>query len=129
MPPTAICAPGDPRPAYARSELFVLPTLEDGSPFAVAEAMASGLPVIVTSDCGAAEWVRPETGWVVAPRDVPALRRALQDALARREALQEMGRLAREDTEARAGEHCYRALAEFVTAEAQRTSFDTEQAE
>jgi glycosyltransferase involved in cell wall biosynthesis len=115
-PPNATCAPGDPRPAYARADLFVLPTLEDGSPFAVAEAMASGIPVIVTTNCGAAEWVRPETGWVVPPRDTQALRRALQEAFERRADLPRMGREARADTEARAGEHCYRALADWVEA-------------
>jgi glycosyltransferase involved in cell wall biosynthesis len=57
LPVTA--APGDPVPVYRRSELMVLPTLEDGSPFAAAEAMASGLPLVVTASCGAAEWVRP----------------------------------------------------------------------
>jgi glycosyltransferase involved in cell wall biosynthesis len=53
------CAPGDPIPTYQRAELLVLPTLEDGFGFVVAEAMSSGLPVIVTDRCGAAEWVRP----------------------------------------------------------------------
>lgn len=114
MPSNARVAPGDPAPAYCRAEVFVLPTLEDGSPFAAAEAMAAGLPVIVTSECGAAEWVRPETGWVIPPRDTQALRRALVDALDRRESLPEMGRLARADTQARAGEHAYRALADWV---------------
>lgn len=121
LPSNATCAPGDPRPAYGRAEVFALPTLEDGSPFAVAEAMASGVPVIVTSDCGAAEWVRPGTGWVVPPRDVHALRRALEDALARRADLPQMGRQARADTEARAGEHCYGALADWVAAQIQVT--------
>lgn len=114
LPVNATCAPGDPREAYSRAEVFVLPTLEDGSPFAAAEAMASGLPVVVTSSCGAAEWVRPETGWVVPARNPQAIQRALLDARSRRGALLEMGRQARADTEARAGEHRYRELAEWV---------------
>jgi glycosyltransferase involved in cell wall biosynthesis len=115
LPVNATCAPGDPRPAYTRADVFVLPTLEDGSPFAVAEAMASGLPVIVTSDCGAAEWISAGTGWVIPPRDVPALRGALHDALVRRADLPRMGRAARASTESRAGEHCYQALADWVS--------------
>jgi glycosyltransferase involved in cell wall biosynthesis len=111
------CAPGDPI-AYQRAELFVMPTLEDGSPFAVAEAMASGLPVIVTDCCGAAEWVRPsESGWVVPGGDAGALVRAIEDATRRRNDLRAMGQRAREDTERRAGLHCLVPLREWIFGE------------
>jgi glycosyltransferase involved in cell wall biosynthesis len=96
-------APGDPIAALGRAELFVLPTLEDGSPFAVAEAMASGLPVVVPTSCGSAEWVRDRaTGWVIEPRSVDSLAEALEAAERSREALAAMGAAARRDTEARA---------------------------
>jgi len=109
------CAPGDPRAAYQRAELFVLPTLEDGSPFAVAEAMSSGLPVIVTECCGAAEWVRPgESGWVVPGGDAEALAKAIEDATRRRKELRAMGERARHDTERRAGLHCLAPLREWI---------------
>jgi glycosyltransferase involved in cell wall biosynthesis len=95
-------APGDPRPALARSEIFALPTLEDGSPFAVAEAMSSGRAIVTTSSTGAAEWVRPgETGWIVSPASEDALKAALEQACARRADLGVMGRQARLDTERR----------------------------
>jgi len=109
------CQPGDPLPAYHRADLFVLPTLEDGSPFAVAEAMACGLPVIVTDSCGSAEWVRPGlSGWIVPPGQVEPLAAALEDALSRRGELPEMGQLARTDTEQRAGNDCFAALSEWA---------------
>lgn len=93
---------GDPRPALSRADLFVLPTLEDGSPFAVAEAMAASLPVVTTSATGAAEWIRHgETGWIVAPRSVDELVSTFAMADARRAELPAMGRAARTDTEAR----------------------------
>ena len=112
------CAPGDPIAAYQRAELFVMPTLEDGSPFAVAEAMASGLPVIVTDCCGAAEWVRPgESGWVVPGGDAGALANAIEDATRRRNDLRAMGQRAREDTERRAGLHCLAPLREWIFGE------------
>lgn len=96
-------APGDPLQAYLRAEVSVLPTLEDGSPFAVAEAMACGLPVVVTDCCGAAEWIEPgRSGWVVAARDADALAEALADALRRRTDLRVMGRAARDAAERRA---------------------------
>ena len=108
-------APGDPRTALARAEVFVLPTLEDGSPFAVAEAMASGRPVITTTSTGAAEWVRPfETGWIVPPANDEALAGAFRRAIDAREALGRMGVAARADTERRAGERCADAFVEWV---------------
>lgn len=109
------CAPGDPIPAYQRAELLVLPTLEDGFGFVVAEAMSCGLPVIVTDCCGAAEWVRPgETGWVVPAGDAKALASALEDAIRRRKDLRAMGQRARIDVERRAGLHCLIALSEWI---------------
>ena len=90
------CAPGDPLPAYHRSDLFVLPSLEDGLPFVLPEAMACGLPVIVTDQCGAGECVVPDgNGWVVPAADTEALTAALEKAIQRRADLPEMGRQAR----------------------------------
>jgi glycosyltransferase involved in cell wall biosynthesis len=104
-------APGDPRPSLAASDLFVLPTLEDGSPFAVAEAMASGLPVITTTATGAAEWVaQGRSGWIVPPADSEALAAALASAVSERARLASMGRAARADTERRANPSCDEAV-------------------
>ncbi|WNG54795.1 glycosyltransferase family 4 protein [Archangium gephyra] len=93
--------PGDPRPVYQRSELFVLPSLEDGFGLVVGEAMACGLPVVVTDQCGAAAWVEPgRTGWVVPAGQPHALASALEDALRRRAELPHMGARARAAVEA-----------------------------
>jgi glycosyltransferase involved in cell wall biosynthesis len=108
--------PGDPVPTYQRSELMVLPTLEDGQPFAVGEAMASGLPVIVTDSCGSADWIRPgQSGWVVPPANVEKLATAIEDALKRRSELSEMGSVARADTLARAGMNCDLPLRKWLS--------------
>jgi UDP-glucose:(heptosyl)LPS alpha-1,3-glucosyltransferase len=40
---------------YAAADIFALPTIYDPFPTSVLEAMASGLPVITTAQCGAAE--------------------------------------------------------------------------
>jgi glycosyltransferase involved in cell wall biosynthesis len=94
--------PGEPLPAYHRAELFVLPTLEDGFGLVVAEAMACGLPVLVTDACGASAWVEPgRTGWRVPAGDERALAASLEEALHRRAELPRMGELARAAVEAR----------------------------
>ena len=97
-------ASGDPLPAYRGAEVFVFPSLHDGFGFAPAEAMACGLPVIITRDCGAADWIRDgRTGWVIPPREVGALTAALEEAARRRAELPGMGALARAEAERRGG--------------------------
>lgn len=63
---------------YQASDVFVYPSQYDTFGMVVAEAMACGLPVVVGTDIGAAEWVRNgENGFVCDPNDVvPALRKA-----------------------------------------------------
>jgi glycosyltransferase involved in cell wall biosynthesis len=97
-------APGDSLPVYQDSELLVVPTLEDGLPFVLVEGLACGLPVIVTSEAGASECVRPgQSGWVVPAGNVEALTAALEEALLRRRELWSMGQTARADVERYAG--------------------------
>jgi hypothetical protein len=97
--------PGNPLPSLHWAEIFVLPTLEDGSPFAVVEAMAAGLPLVVTDACGNAPLIRNhESGWVVPAADEAALADALHHAYRRRAELPQMGMLARADWERLAAE-------------------------
>jgi glycosyltransferase involved in cell wall biosynthesis len=75
---------------YAAADAFVLPSLDDPRATVVNEAMASGLPVLITDRCGpAGDIVRHgENGFVFAPGDVAALARHL-DTLAEDPALRE----------------------------------------
>jgi len=63
---------------FRAADVFVLPSVEDGYGVVTTEAMAAGLPVIVSANCGSADAVREgENGYVVPARDVELLRERL----------------------------------------------------
>ncbi|MBI3370413.1 MAG: glycosyltransferase family 4 protein [Betaproteobacteria bacterium] len=85
----------DVRPHYAAADVLVLPTLYDPFPNVVLEAMAMGLPAIVSDQCGAAELVKHgKSGWIVPARNAAALCDAL-DLLEDRSQLGRAGEAAR----------------------------------
>ncbi len=63
------------------ADLFAMPSLADTFGVSPIEAMAAGVPVVVTSAAGCADLIGPLGAKVVPPRDVAALRNALADAL------------------------------------------------
>jgi len=68
----------DVKPWYGAADAFVLPTLYDPCPNAALEALACGLPSLLSSACGAAEWLAPErNGLIVEVMDIPALAKSL----------------------------------------------------
>lgn len=63
---------------FEQADLFVLPSLGECLAVVLMEATAAALPIITTSVGALGEAVRPgESGLVVPPNDVPALRQAL----------------------------------------------------
>jgi glycogen synthase len=77
---------------YEAADLFVHPTLYEGSSLVTLEAMAHRRPVVATTAGGLPDKVHPGvTGWLVAPGDAAALAAALGDALTRHERLMAMG--------------------------------------
>jgi UDP-glucose:(heptosyl)LPS alpha-1,3-glucosyltransferase len=69
------------RSVYAASDCFILPTRYDPFPNAALEALAMGVPIIVSSHCGAAELVKAgQNGWVCDPDDVPKLAAVIEEA-------------------------------------------------
>lgn len=63
------------------SSLFILPALEDGCPLATHEAMACGLPVVVTHNTGTKDYITDgKDGWIIEPNSVDAICEVLQNA-------------------------------------------------
>ncbi len=67
----------------AAADLFVLPSKREGFGVAVVEALATGLPAVVTRSGGPEDVVREEDGITVAPRDRAALAAGVRAALDR----------------------------------------------
>jgi UDP-glucose:(heptosyl)LPS alpha-1,3-glucosyltransferase len=90
----------DVKPWYGMADCFVLPTLYDPFPNAALEAMACGLPLITSSQCGAAELIESGVeGYVCRdPLDVVELARCLNLAAAPGQA-RRMGAAARRRVE------------------------------
>ena len=70
----------------ADASVYVLPSVDEPYPMSVLEAMSAGLPVIVTTSCGLADFITAnDAGAVIEPSTV-ALRSAIDALLSDREA-------------------------------------------
>ena len=64
---------------YATHEVFVFPSLVEGMPLTLLEAMASGMPVVTTNTCGMADVVEHEVnGLLVSPADADKLAETME---------------------------------------------------
>lgn len=85
--------------ALAAAQVFVLPSFSEGFSVAVLEALAMGVPAIVSSPCHFPEVASEGCGWVVEP-EIGALEKALREALQMRASeLTSLGNRARALTE------------------------------
>lgn len=81
---------GDPRPYYAAADVLAMPSLSEGSPLALLEAMAAGLPIVATAVGGVPEIVQnDQNALLIAPRQPDVMANAMNqllndDQLARR---------------------------------------------
>ena len=69
------------REAYRRSSLVILPSLVEGHPNVLLEAMACGLPVVASDVPGCRGVATPETGRLVPPCDAKAIAAAVAEWL------------------------------------------------
>jgi len=84
----------DPVEAYQQADVFVFPSIEEGSALVTYEALACGLPVVTTPNAGSVVRDGVE-GFIVPIRDVDALAAALERLRADEQLRREMGRAAR----------------------------------
>jgi glycosyltransferase involved in cell wall biosynthesis len=71
--------PGDPLPHLRAARLFVHPTYEDGFAYAPAEALACGVPAIVSEDTGMKELIdEGRNGLILPTGDLSALIEAIE---------------------------------------------------
>lgn len=83
------------RAIWAENQLLISPSLEDGVPMTIPEAMLCRRPVLATAVGGAEDWLRDgETGFICPAPRLPLLTATLERALARRAQWPEIGNAA-----------------------------------
>jgi glycosyltransferase involved in cell wall biosynthesis len=89
--------PSDQMPAlFAQNEIFVFPSILEGTPLAVQEAMASGMAVITTETCGMVDLIEDNlNGLLVPTADSDALTSAIWKLSQNPELRERLGRAAR----------------------------------
>ncbi len=81
----------DVRPFYAAADVFALPSLSEGSPNVLLEAMAANLPIVATAVGGVPEIVaNNESALLVQPNDPPSLAVAIARVLTSKELAQRL---------------------------------------
>jgi glycosyltransferase involved in cell wall biosynthesis len=90
----------DIREALKNASVFVLPSLREGTPRSVLEAMASGRPIITTDAPGCRETVREGiNGFLIQPKNEYALRLRMEEFVKRPGLLPVMGEASRKIAE------------------------------
>jgi glycosyltransferase involved in cell wall biosynthesis len=104
---------GPPHSTYAAADVCVVPSIEDGFCYVVLEAMACGLPVVITDQVGARDLVHDGVeGYVVPAGDPQALAAAIDCLRADPALCRRMGAAARR----RAEEHSFAAEGQALSA-------------
>jgi glycosyltransferase involved in cell wall biosynthesis len=91
---------------YARHDIFVFPSLMEGLPIVLLEAMATGMPVVTTETCGMMDIVEDDhNGLLVKPADATEFVAAVGRLMGSSELRERLGRAARETMKRHTWEH------------------------
>lgn len=104
---------------YRRADIFVLPSLSEGIPKTLFEAMASGLPIVATKVGGVSDVIKHgETGLLIEPKSSTKLAQAIEllasDGALRRRLIQNGYALVREYTVERQAKKLSQEIANFL---------------
>jgi glycosyltransferase involved in cell wall biosynthesis len=114
--------------AFAAAEIFVLPSLFEGTPLTLVQAMMSGLPIVTTATCGMKDVIADrQTGLLVPIRSTQAIVAAIDALRANQSLRQRLGEAARVDARARytwdrSSEPVLRAYETVMRSRARRTA-------
>jgi glycosyltransferase involved in cell wall biosynthesis len=82
---------------YADHDIFLFPSMVEGLPLVLLEAMATGMPVITTDTCGMADVVEHDfNGWLVPPANAQAIEEGIVRLAHSVELRRRLGEAARE---------------------------------
>jgi glycosyltransferase involved in cell wall biosynthesis len=88
---------------YQAADLYVSASHSDGSSLSLMEALACGIPALVSDIPGNCEWIKPgEAGWLFKDGDPDALAQGILQAVDERKNLRTIGQNARKLAEERA---------------------------
>jgi glycosyltransferase involved in cell wall biosynthesis len=97
---TCVTAPSEAETAriFANADLFVLPSLFEGTPLTLIEAMTSGLPIVTTAVCGMKDLVESgRNGLLVPIRSPEGIVRAVRDLFENADRRRQLGSSAQQD--------------------------------
>jgi glycosyltransferase involved in cell wall biosynthesis len=80
---TGSLAPSEVARWLGAADVFCLPSLSEGSPNAMVEALCSGRPAVASNVGGIPELISEESGILAPPSNPPALAEALREAFTR----------------------------------------------
>lgn len=76
----------------ARASVFLLPSRQENSPMAIAEAMAAGIPVIASNRCGMPYMIKEgQTGFLIDPESTEQIVQRLTQLVGSQQLCQQMG--------------------------------------
>lgn len=109
---------------YAKHDIFVFPSLMEGLPIVLLEAMAMGMPVVTTETCGMMDIVEDGyNGLLVKPADSDAFAAAVEQMILSVELRRRLGRSAQDTLRRHTWEHTAKQLEkvfELAIAETER---------